>query len=146
MLFIITGKLQAQTNDCVAEAVFHEAVGESVRGQVAVAQVIMNRTDNKRYPNTPCKVVRQKRKGICQFSYLCTKKSLKILKQDTPRMYLAESISECVKDKECLIPELKSATVYYACDGRNKISPPRWDWSKLKFKSKIDNHCFYEEV
>ena len=101
---------------------FHESVGESIRGQVAVAQVIMNRVSNKRYPNRPCKVVRQKRRGVCQFSYLCMRKNLKILKQDIPRMHLAESISECVREKECFVPELVGVTIYYACDGKNKIS------------------------
>ena len=73
-------------------------------------------------------------------------KNLKILKQDIPRMHLAESISECVREKECFVPELVGVTIYYACDGKNKISKPNWDWSKLRFKVKIGNHCFYEEI
>jgi spore germination cell wall hydrolase CwlJ-like protein len=52
---------------CLAEALYFEARGESVAGQVAVAEVILNRRDSGAYPGTVCGVVRQR----CQFSYTC---------------------------------------------------------------------------
>ena len=42
---------------CVALAVYFEARGEPVAGQLAVANVVMNRVESSRYPNTPCEVV-----------------------------------------------------------------------------------------
>ncbi len=45
---------------CLAVAVYHESRGESVRGQRAVASVVMNRTRSGLYPNTPCGVVYQR--------------------------------------------------------------------------------------
>ena len=39
--------------------VFHEAKNQSVEGQIAVAEVVMNRVGDTRYPNTVCEVVYQ---------------------------------------------------------------------------------------
>ncbi|MCK0101854.1 MULTISPECIES: cell wall hydrolase [Pseudohalocynthiibacter] len=58
---------------CLAEALYFEARGESVRGQFAVAEVILNRVDSASYPDTICGVVNQGtgRRYQCQFSYTC---------------------------------------------------------------------------
>lgn len=58
---------------CLAEALYFEARGESVKGQFAVAEVIMNRVENARFPDTLCGVIRQGtgRKFACQFTYTC---------------------------------------------------------------------------
>ncbi|SDW21569.1 Cell Wall Hydrolase [Albimonas donghaensis] len=64
---------------CLTEALYFEARGETLAGQVAVAEVILNRVDRADYPNTVCKVVRQgastARRYACQFSYKCDGKS-----------------------------------------------------------------------
>lgn len=56
---------------CLAEALYFEARGESVAGQFAVAEVILNRRDSALYPRTVCGVVRQGNRRGCQFSYAC---------------------------------------------------------------------------
>jgi len=58
---------------CLAEALYFEARGESLKGQIAVAEVILNRVDSRRYPDTICGVVQQgqHRRNACQFSYNC---------------------------------------------------------------------------
>jgi len=58
---------------CLAEALYHEARGESVKGQFAVAEVILNRVDSSAFPDTICGVVHQGtgRKYQCQFTYTC---------------------------------------------------------------------------
>jgi spore germination cell wall hydrolase CwlJ-like protein len=59
---------------CLAEGIYFEARGEPLRGQVAVAEVILNRVDSSQYPDTICGVTHQ---GVvagrrdCQFSYAC---------------------------------------------------------------------------
>ncbi len=65
-----TGGAQWQ---CLAEALYFEARGESLKGQIAVAEVILNRVESKRFPNTVCGVIRQGtgRKYACQFTYTC---------------------------------------------------------------------------
>ncbi len=57
--------------DCLTEAVYFEARGESLEGQIAVAEVILNRVDSPLYPRTICGVVKQRGGGGCQFSYVC---------------------------------------------------------------------------
>ncbi len=58
---------------CLAEAIYFEARGESVKGQFAVAEVILNRVDSATFPDTICDVVHQGtgRKYQCQFTYTC---------------------------------------------------------------------------
>ncbi len=56
---------------CLRTAIYFEARGETLRGQFAVAEVILNRVDSPRYPRSICGVVRQ----TCQFSYTCDGRS-----------------------------------------------------------------------
>lgn len=58
---------------CMTEALYFEARGESTEGQFAVAEVILNRAESRRFPNTVCKVINQGtgKKHRCQFSYTC---------------------------------------------------------------------------
>lgn len=58
---------------CLAEAIYFEARGEPLSGQMAVAEVILNRVDSPAYPSTICSVTRQgATKGRnCQFSFAC---------------------------------------------------------------------------
>lgn len=63
-----TGDAQWQ---CLTKALYFESRGESLKGQFAVAEVILNRVDSAHYPNTVCSVVEQGGRGGCQFSYHC---------------------------------------------------------------------------
>ncbi|WP_282118734.1 cell wall hydrolase [Ruegeria atlantica] len=58
---------------CLAEALYFEARGESVRGQFAVAEVILNRVKSSRFPSSLCGVIKQGtgKKYQCQFTYTC---------------------------------------------------------------------------
>jgi spore germination cell wall hydrolase CwlJ-like protein len=56
---------------CLTKALYFEARGESLKGQFAVAEVILNRTDSGRFPGSVCGVVNQGGNGGCQFSFIC---------------------------------------------------------------------------
>lgn len=56
---------------CLQQALYFESRGESLRGQFAVAEVILNRVDSREYPNSVCGVVKQGGRNGCQFSYVC---------------------------------------------------------------------------
>lgn len=56
---------------CLTEALYFEARGESIKGQFAVAEVILNRADSGLYPRSVCGVVHQRGSGACAFSYVC---------------------------------------------------------------------------
>jgi spore germination cell wall hydrolase CwlJ-like protein len=69
--------LPAATGDaqweCLAEAIYFESRGEPLAGQIAVAEVVLNRTASRSFPSTICGVTHQ---GVgsgrgCQFSYAC---------------------------------------------------------------------------
>jgi spore germination cell wall hydrolase CwlJ-like protein len=59
--------------DCLTQAVYFEARGETARGQAAVAQVVLNRVNHPAFPKTVCAVVFQgaQRGSGCQFSFAC---------------------------------------------------------------------------
>ena len=69
----LVGKPRARAEKCLANAVYFEARGEPVRGQMAVAQVVMNRVFSGFYPNDVCGVVYQNanRHLACQFTFAC---------------------------------------------------------------------------
>ncbi len=64
---------------CLATAIYHEARGETLKGQFAVAEVILNRVRSGKFPGSICAVVfqgvREGRYGGCQFSFACDRKS-----------------------------------------------------------------------
>ena len=63
----------ARASDCMASAIYYEAAGESDAGQIAVAQVILNRLRHPRFPKDVCGVVYQgaDRASGCQFTFSC---------------------------------------------------------------------------
>ena len=68
-------RVRSRTRDlnCLTEAVYYEARSESVSGQRAVAQVVLNRVKHPAFPKSVCAVVFQgagHRRG-CQFSFAC---------------------------------------------------------------------------
>lgn len=66
-------RFSAAEIDCLSEAIYYEARGESFAGQAAVAEVIMNRVNHRVYPDTICGVVYEgsERSTGCQFSFTC---------------------------------------------------------------------------
>jgi spore germination cell wall hydrolase CwlJ-like protein len=70
--------------ECLTEALYFEARGESLRGVVAVAEVILNRVGRPGYPGSVCGVVRQGGEGLhdCQFSYRCDGRAEVVLEED----------------------------------------------------------------
>lgn len=67
------GKRVSEEASCLAQAIYYEARGESYDGQMAVAEVIVNRTRSSLYPSTVCGVVYQgsERSTGCQFTFTC---------------------------------------------------------------------------
>lgn len=69
----LQGKTLARAEHCLATAIYFEARGEPVKGQIAVAQVVMNRVFSGYYPNDVCGVIYQNanRHLSCQFTFAC---------------------------------------------------------------------------
>jgi len=122
---------------CLAEAIYFEARGESVRGQVAVAQVVLNRVRNPDYPNTICGVVYQNASLLngCQFSFACDGRSHVV--DEMPEWKVAKQIATAVSAGQIWLPDVGSATHYHAAYVR-----PNWAGSMVKLE-KIGLHIFY---
>ncbi len=122
---------------CLANAVYFEARSESLRGQAAVAQVVLNRVRNPAYPGTICGVVYQNQhwRNACQFSFACDGKKDRI---ESPRHYkIARDIAMAVTAGKIFLPEVGSSTHYYA----SYVSP---GWARaMKKMTKIGLHIFY---
>ena len=72
-LNVIGDEVNTEEGICLIQAVYFEARSEPLEGQLAVAQVVLNRVDDPRYPGTICGVVYQNEKlrHRCQFSFAC---------------------------------------------------------------------------
>lgn len=82
--------------ECLSTAIYFEARGETLRGQFAVAEVILNRVDSPDYPNSICGVTQQRGGGGCQFSYVCDGRADTM--RDRGAMWRAERIARVMMD------------------------------------------------
>ena len=116
---------------CLASAVYFEARGESLEGQLAVAEVVLNRTRSGRYPGTICAVVRQP----AQFSFV-RRGVIPQADTDCAEWRRAVAIARIAEQRETrLLPE--NVLWYHA----NYVSP---SWGRrLARTTRIGLHIFY---
>ncbi|MGH1424343.1 MAG: cell wall hydrolase [Pseudooceanicola sp.] len=121
---------------CLAEALYFEARGESVKGQFAVAEVILNRVDSALFPNTACGVIHQGtgRRYACQFTYTCDGHAEVI---NEPRAY--QRVSKVAKVMMAGAPRslTHGATYYHA-----RYVSPKWS-RRFARTASIGVHHFY---
>jgi hypothetical protein len=130
-------KSRAKSEKCLAEAVYFEARGEAVRGQIAVAQVVLNRAFSGKYPETVCGVVYQNkhRHLACQFTFACDNNKDVIREPDMWER--AQKIAKAMLDGQLWLPEVDRSTHYHAYWVR-----PSWV-SEMKRTYKFGVHTFY---
>jgi spore germination cell wall hydrolase CwlJ-like protein len=122
---------------CLAEGIYFESRGEPVRGQIAVAQVILNRAFSGHYPTSVCGVVYQNahRHLACQFTFACDRHRDVIRDQAAWRR--AKEIAAGALDGKFWLPEVGKATHYHAYWVR-----PGWVRTMQKLH-RIGVHTFY---
>ena len=130
-------KSRAKSEKCLAEAVYFEARGEAVRGQIAVAQVVMNRAFSGFYPSTVCGVVYQNkhRHLACQFTFACDRVADVVREPDM--WDRARKIAKAMLDGQLWLPEVAKSTHYHAYWVR-----PSWV-NEMKKMYKFGVHTFY---
>ena len=130
-------KSRAKSEKCLAEVVYFEARGEAVRGQIAVAQVVLNRAFSGKYPETVCGVVYQNkhRHLACQFTFACDNNKDVIREPDMWER--AQKIAKAMLDGQLWLPEVDKSTHYHAYWVR-----PSWV-SEMKKMYKTGVHTFY---
>lgn len=122
---------------CLTAGIYFEARGEDVKGQAAVAQVILNRVRNPAYPDTICGVVYQNDhwRNRCQFSFACD--GIRDRVASPAHWAMARDVGMAVTAGKIFIPEVGSSTHYHAT-----YVHPRWAGTMEKMK-KIGLHVFY---
>ena len=123
---------------CLAEALYFEARGEPIKGQLAVGEVILNRVEDTRYPSSICKVINQGtgRRFACQFTYTCDGKLETVNERKPYEMALKiAKILMTTHDRKLT----RGSTHYHS----NYVNPK---WSK-KFErvAKFGRHIFYRQ-
>ena len=128
-----------QQVECLAETIYYEAGSESYEGKLSVAQVVLNRVNNYKFPKDICSVVYQKTGSTCQFSWTCNnvdtlvknkyqwEESLLIAKRALTQPVLHDIIAKT------------NALYYHAV----YVNP---GWNKTKVVARIGNHIFYANI
>jgi spore germination cell wall hydrolase CwlJ-like protein len=122
---------------CLALNIYFEARSEPIEGQIAIAEVTLNRVASANYPNDVCSVVLQENKDGCQFSWWCDGKS------DQPREHnslrTSKALAELMLNEGHHITVIgNEATHYHSNDVH-----PYWanDLHKIR---RIGKHIFYK--
>lgn len=143
---VITQIIEYQKErECLAQNIYHEAMGESELGQRAVAYATINRTKDDRYATTICEVIHQAvldKKGNpvrnkCQYSWYCDGKSDEIEDQEAYDRALAVATIVINTYGNSFDPTM-GATMYHTEDVK-----PKWRKSFSK-TTEIENHIFYK--
>lgn len=130
--FAVGAPLDEQAN-CIAVAVYHEARGESLEGQLAVARVIMNRAASGKYPSTWCGTVKQP----WQFSFVNPRTGhIPYIDESSASWRKALGITRLAVNKA--VPILSDDVLWYHAD----YVTPSWG-RRLSFVQKIGTHIFY---
>ena len=128
--FATNAPLDEQTN-CLATAVYFEARGESVEGQLAVAHVVMNRATSGRYPSDWCSVVKQR----SQFSFV-RHGAFPNIDANCDSWKKAEAVAELAAAN--VVPSISPDVLWYHA---NYVAPA-WRRS-LQEVEQIGAHIFY---
>ncbi len=131
-------EFRARELRCMTAAIYFEARGESREGQIAVAQVVMNRVRANVYPDTICGVIFQGQwnRNACQFSFACDGKA------DRPNNEVlwerSKALAREVMKGEHWLTDVGYATHYHA----TYVRPP---WARRFERVKqIGQHIFYK--
>jgi hypothetical protein len=116
---------------CLAGAVYFEARGEPLAGQLAVAQVIINRSEDRRFPRTYCGVVAQPG----QFSFM-RGRSMPEVRERTAAWQRAVAVAQ-IAHRGMWESEAGEAVFFHA-----RYVRPGWSHTKTRL-AQIDTHIFY---
>jgi spore germination cell wall hydrolase CwlJ-like protein len=119
---------------CLSQAVYFEARGESIKGQFAVAEVVLNRVDSGLFAGSVCGVVNQRGGGACQFSYVCDGRADRM--RDAQAREIAERIAYVMLNGAPRT--LTEGATYFHTNGVR----PGWS-RRFERTAAIGDHLFY---
>lgn len=119
---------------CLADVLYFESRGESVAGQAAVGEVVLNRVASSNFPNSICGVVHQSNSNGCQFSWTCDGKT------DTVRNQAA--YAQVAKVARALMDGAPRALTDGATYFHTPAVRPAWS-RKFTRTATVGSHIFY---
>lgn len=133
----LNAQTRAKAVKCLAEAIYFEARSEPEKGQMAVAQVVVNRAFSGYYPNDICGVIYQNRHRhlACQFTYACD--GIPDIVNSKPHWAVAERLANEALDGKGYLQDVGKATHYHAY-----YVSPYWA-RKMRKMARIGAHTFY---
>lgn len=125
---------------CLVDNAYHEARGEGRQGWMAVTYVVINRTKDKKFPNDACSVINQKRKKVCQFSWVCEgKKHIKDL-------HTYKKIESTINDVTYVVRYNKSFDITKGSLYYKKVNvKSNFFKNRLRPTITIGQHAFYSD-
>lgn len=138
--YSVDRQTQLKQLNCLALNIYHEARGEPVAGQYAVAEVTMNRVSSRRYPDTVCEVVYQKRWDSIRKRYVSAFSWTEIspdAEPDTQAWKEAKNIAAEIYYDEAK-PRVHGAIFYHA-----RYVKPSWSRKRTEV-ARIGQHIFYK--
>ena len=143
---------------CMAQNIYYEARGESLKGKQAVGNVVLNRVDHKKYPNTVCGVVYQAKRyswdnnivipGQCQFSWYCDgvkdepqlfyKSNGRVIEPNMRDWRISVQVAIKMIERDIWYRDPTSGSTHYY---NHNISTPSWS-RVYPVKTVIGNHTF----
>ena len=122
---------------CLALNIYFEARSEPVQGQIAIAEVTLNRVASTDYPDDVCSVVLQENKDGCQFSWWCDGKSDQPSEHTSLRT--SKALARLMLQEGDYITVIGKDAIHY----HNDEVSPYWadDMHKLQ---QIGKHIFYK--
>ena len=129
----------SEARHCLAQAIYFEARSEPIAGWEAVADVVITRTHDRRYPSTICGVVFQGEynRHSCQFSFACDGLSDRARNRKLWKKALEIAGAKLIENRER--SETANATHYHA-----DYVTPYWS-EKMVRLTKIGRHIFYTD-
>ena len=131
---IIQKKVEREL-DCLTRNIYFEARDQSIEGQYAVAEVVLNRSSNPDFPSSICEVVEQKNENGCQFSWFCDGKSDKMRDKKALRTAREIALSSIINKTN-----FTDGALYYHA---NYVDP---EWENVKMTTIIEDHIFYSSI
>ena len=131
------GKDYDKAEKCLSQAIYFEARNEPLRGQQAVAQVVLNRVFSPYYPKDICSVVYQNahRHLSCQFTFACDGKPDRV--NERGPWSRASRVAKQILNAQVWLQDVNKATHYHAAYVR-----PNWI-RDMKVMARHGLHAFY---
>ena len=133
---------QQKEVDCLAGTIYFEARGESESGQIAVGLATINRTYSSHFPDSVCRVIKERKNGICQYNWYCNHKQKKIFyamnhENDNTAYNDTLKLATYIYINRQYINDLTKNAVFFH---RTSVNPR---WKNVIRTTTIGKHVFY---